>query len=168
MGLIINFKRMKKIHNPFIGHPPEEYNCFGCSPGNELGLQLEFFDTGEQLITHWQPKEWLVGYTKILHGGIVATLMDEMAGWVVLTKSKTAGVTSRMEVEYLKPVFITRGAVEVRGWPEKIEERETTIHCELYDGEGVCCAKAHIVYFCYPEEIARRRFHYPGVDAFYL
>jgi len=158
---------MKKIHNPFTVHKSEEYNCFGCSPDNSLGLKLEFYDTGETLITHWQPKDWLVGYTQILHGGIVATLMDEIAGWVVLTKSKTAGVTSKMEVEYLKPVFITRGEVEVRAWPEKTDGRETTIRCELYDGEGVLCARARVVYFCYPEEVARKKFHYPGVEAFY-
>ena len=158
---------MKKILNPFAVHKGDDYNCFGCSPNNGLGLQLEFYDLGDEIQTHWQPKDWLVGYTKILHGGIQATLMDEIAGWVVLTKCNTAGVTSKMEVKYLKPVYVNRGEIEVRSKLKSIKGNMAYISTELYDGEGTCCAKAELEYFCYPEAIARRKLHYPGVEAFY-
>ncbi|NQU86338.1 MAG: PaaI family thioesterase [Mariniphaga sp.] len=158
---------MKKIYNPFVAHKGEEYNCFGCSPNNNLGLQLEFIDTGEELVTNWSPKDWLVGYNKILHGGIQATLMDEIAGWVVLTKCKTAGVTTEMSVKYLKPVYIVRGELKIKSRLISLDEGIAIIACELFDGEGVCCATANVKYFCYPERIARRKLHYPGVEAFY-
>ncbi|MBN1822558.1 MAG: PaaI family thioesterase [Prolixibacteraceae bacterium] len=157
---------MKRINNPFTVHNAEEYNCFGCSPNNELGLQLEFFDTGKELVTKWNPKNWLVGYNQILHGGIQATLMDEIAGWVVLTKCETAGVTTEMSIKYLKPVYITRGEIEVRSELKSFEDGKAIISCKLFDGEGECCATGEIKYFCYPEKIARRKLHYPGVEAF--
>lgn len=158
---------MQKIYNPFILNERPDYNCFGCSPKNELGLQLEFRDTGEELVTSWEPKEWLVGYNNILHGGIQATLLDETAAWVVLTKCKTAGVTTEINVKYLKPVLITKGKIEVRSALDRIEESIAVIRGSLFDGEGVCCATAEIKYFCYPEAVARRKLHYPGVAAFY-
>ena len=158
---------MKKINNPFVIHKGEDYNCFGCSPNNGLGLQLEFFDTGEELITHWLPKNWLVGYNQILHGGIQATLMDEIAGWGVLVKCKTAGVTHSMKVNYLKPVYITRGKIEIRARLKEMEESIAKIDCELFDGEGNCCATGLMEFYCYPERIARKKLHYPGVEAFY-
>jgi len=158
---------MKKIYNPFVDHSSKDYNCFGCSPNNSLGLQLEFWDTGDELVTRWNPKNWLVGYNSILHGGIQATLMDEIAGWVVLVKCKTAGVTTEINVKYLKPVYITKGELEVRARLEGMDEMIANISCRLFDGEGVCCATANAKYFCYPERIARRKLYYPGVEAFY-
>jgi uncharacterized protein (TIGR00369 family) len=158
---------MKKIYNPFVIHHGQGYNCFGCSPNNDFGLHLEFWDTGNGLVTKWDPKNWLVGYGNILHGGIQATLMDEIAGWVVLVKCKTAGVTVEMNIKYLKPVSIGKGVVEVKSKLEKMEGNIADISCELFDGEGVCCATADLKYFCYPEPIARRKLGYPGIEAFY-
>ena len=158
---------MIKLKNPFLIHSHEEYNCFGCSPRNELGLRLEFWDAGDYLMTRWDPKSWMMGYHNILHGGIQATLMDEIAGWVVLVKCKTGGVTTDMSIRYLKPVSITKGVVEVRSALKKYEGNQATIECELMDGEGQMCATAEVRYFCYPEPIARRKLFYPGIEAFY-
>lgn len=158
---------MKKIYNPFVIHRGEDYNCFGCSPNNKLGLQLEFWEDGDELLTYWDPKSWLVGYSSILHGGIQATLMDELAGWVVLVKCKTGGVTMEMNVKYLKPVLITKGKIEVRSRLVSLNGNIADISCELYDGERLCCATAEMKYYCYPEHVARRKLQYPGVEAFY-
>jgi len=77
--------------------------------------------------------------------------LDEIAGWVVLTKCKTAGVTSKMEIKYLKPVYVNRGDVEVRSRLANMKGNMAHIISELYDGESTCCAKAELEYFCYPE-----------------
>jgi uncharacterized protein (TIGR00369 family) len=158
---------MRKILNPFVSHNSHDYNCFGCAPKNELGLQLEFWEDGDELMAYWNPKKWLMGYNNVLHGGIQATLMDEIAGWVVLIKCKTAGVTTELNVKYLKPVFISKGKLEIRSKLISQDESLAFISCELFDGEGICCANAMIKYFCYPERIARRKLNYPGINAFF-
>ena len=38
---------MKKIINPW--KDMEGYNCFGCSPDNEAGVRMEFYEDGEHL-----------------------------------------------------------------------------------------------------------------------
>lgn len=158
---------MKKIRNPFAPVATKEaYNCFGCSPANEFGLHLEFWDAGDELVARWNPQKAYEGWSGILHGGIQATLMDEAAAWLVFVKLKTAGVTSELNIKYLKPVFLAKGENTVRARLISRENHLAKIECRLYDGEGVLCASAEARYFCYPEKIARVKYNYPGADAF--
>jgi len=159
---------MKKIINPWKkpGHR-HEYNCFGCSPFNEIGLQLEFWEDGEELIAKWQPRKSLEGWMGVLHGGIQATLLDEIAGWIVMIKMKTAGVTAEMNVEYLKPLSISRGEITIKGRLVSVKKRLASIECSLYDNTGVEYAKGKITYFHFPERVAKGKYSYPGIEAFY-
>jgi acyl-coenzyme A thioesterase PaaI-like protein len=70
--------------------------CFACGKGNENGLQLDFsFSEQEKRIeTTFVPSDTYQGWKGVLHGGIIATLVDEsMAklaqrlGYRVLTAS---------------------------------------------------------------------------------
>ena len=44
---------MRKIKNPWTG--AEDYNCFGCSPDNPLGVHMEFYEEGDEIISFWKP-----------------------------------------------------------------------------------------------------------------
>lgn len=158
---------MKKITNPFI-HAAEtgEYNCFGCSPGNKHGLHLEFWLDGGEVVAKWQPQKDYEGWLGVLHGGIQATLLDEAAAWLVFVNLKTSGVTAAMNVAYTKPVYISKGEITIRATLISVEKRMANIGCTLQDGEGEICARADVTYFCFPENIARAKYNYPGVEAF--
>ena len=159
---------MKKIANPFGAMAARgEYNCFGCSPSNDIGLHLDFWEDGEELLAKWTPGKWYEGWMGVLHGGIQATLMDEMAAWVVFIKLKTAGVTAQLNMRYDKPVFTTKGALTVRGKLVSTGKRLAHIRCTLFDGENKACASADITYYYFPEKIARVKYQYPGVEAFF-
>ena len=156
---------MRKVKNPFHGTPG--YHCFGCSPDNGIGLHLQFLDEGEYLTTEWEPDPDLQGYNNILHGGIQATLMDEIASWYVYAKMKTAGFTSKLEARYKHPVYINKGPLKLKA--KLVEKRRNLvdIDVDLMDNEGKVCAFARIQYFTYPEKIARERMFYPGPEAFF-
>lgn len=160
---------MKKIKNPFTEKDTsrKEYNCFGCSPFNKNGLHLEFWEDGDEIMAKWQPQKSMEGWLGVLHGGIQATLVDELAGWIVLLKKNTAGVTSALHIDYLKPVYITKGKVTIKGKLISSEGRIAKIECSLLDGDGNECLRAKADYFCFPEKIAKAKYHYPGVEAFY-
>ena len=81
---------MKKIRN-YWAHTPG-YNCFGCSPDNPHGLHMEFYEDGEEIISTWQPTHDAQGWIDTLHGGIQATLADEIASWGVFHKLQSTGV----------------------------------------------------------------------------
>ena len=83
---------MKKIKNPWLHEPG--YNCICCGPENPVGLHLEFWEDGEDVLTKWTPTQNYQGWIDTLHGGIQSMLLDEVAGWVVTRKLQTTGVTS--------------------------------------------------------------------------
>lgn len=156
---------MKKIINPFINK--DGYNCFGCSPTNEHGLQMEFYEDNEFLISKWKPKAYLTGYGTVLHGGVQSLIFDEIASWLVYVKAKTAGVTATLNVKYKSPVFTDKGNLLIKAKLIDHNRRFATIHAEMIDAEGKLCSTAEVKYFLFPLEIAKSRFHYPGVDAFF-
>ena len=159
---------MIKIRNPFIDMGTRhDYNCFGCSPFNENGLRMEFWENGDELFARWSPRKALEGWSDVLHGGIQAALMDELAGWVVLIKRKTSGVTSALNIKYLKPVNISKGEITVTGKVIATDRKNATISVCLRDGEGTECAVAEVIYYCLPENVARAKYFYPGHEAFY-
>jgi uncharacterized protein (TIGR00369 family) len=158
---------MRKILNPFPPEWREEYNCFGCSPQNEIGLHLRFYDNGDELIAGWIPEKVFMGYPDVIHGGIQATLLDEIGGWTVYVKCETAGVTQEMTVTFHHPLRISKGEATIKCRLVEKKEKQAILHSEIFDGEGKLCSEAKMVYYIYPQNIARDRFKYPGVKAFY-
>jgi uncharacterized protein (TIGR00369 family) len=155
---------MKKIRNPYDN---EVNMCFGCGKKNPIGLKLQFLETGKELRASWQPSETYQGYPNILHGGIIATLLDEIGAWCVSVKIGTAGVTSEMTIKFLHPVYINRGAIGLEAEIAEQTERSAKIICRLSDGTTKLCAEATAVYSLFPPEVAKRKYRYPGREAFY-
>ncbi len=158
---------MKKIKNPFSPAGSDTYNCFGCSPDNKTGLHLKFWQDEDAIVAIWEPQKAFEGWVGVLHGGIQATLMDEAAAWLVFVNLKTSGVTTELNVKYLKPAYISKGQIKIRATLQSKDNRVARIKCTLEDGSGVLCATAEVTYFCFPENIARAKYNYPGIDAFF-
>lgn len=83
-------------------------NCFVCGEENDAGLHMHFFETeGEPLIVvaeYTVPARY-EGYAGVTHGGIVATMLDEVTSRTVLRGDPPRFVvTSRLSVRYRKPV----------------------------------------------------------------
>jgi acyl-coenzyme A thioesterase PaaI-like protein len=155
---------MQDIRNPFIGN--EGYGCFGCSPANPLGLALRFVDEGDEISTRWAPRPEFAGFDGVLHGGIQATLHDEIASWYVFAKLGTAGFTSDLSIRYLSPVYLSKGDISLRASLAANDGKRATMRCTLYDGSGKSCSESDVSYAIVPEHIARRKFMYPGKEAF--
>ena len=155
---------MKKIRNPY---DPGENKCFGCSTANPLGLKLQFTESEEAMHAEWVPSEFYQGYPNVLHGGIITALLDETSAWCVSVKKGTAGVTSEMRTRYLQPVYLNKGVISLRAVITKSDDRSATVVCTLSDSQSKVCAESEAEFFLYPEQVARRKFRYPGKEAFY-
>ena len=140
---------MRKIINPWIG--TEGYNCFVCSPNNPIGLHLEFWEDGDYIVTKFKPTHDYESWQNTLHGGIQALLIDETAGWVVCRKLQTNGVTSKMDMQYLKPVSTLLNEITVRAKISKMMRNVAFIEAELLDEDGTVLTRADLVYFCTPK-----------------
>jgi uncharacterized protein (TIGR00369 family) len=128
---------------------------------------MEFFETDDAVESRWAPKGRFEGYNSVLHGGIQATMMDEIASWYVFVKLETAGVTAGMSVDFHRPVYTDRGTLHLAARLEEMKKNIAHIRVELRDAEGALCADGVCRYFTYPQKIARRRLDYPGHEAFF-
>lgn len=155
---------MIKLKNPYAEF--KEYQCFGCSPTNPLGLQMQFYKEEDEIVCKWNPNEHFQGFHDILHGGIQSTMMDEIASWVVFVFLDTAGVTYQLSTRFRKPVHLSKGTITIRAKLLKHEKRVAEIEASLYDGEKVLCSESRLNYFVMPREKAEKEMHFPGKDAF--
>ncbi|NOU16894.1 MAG: PaaI family thioesterase [Bacteroidales bacterium] len=157
---------MKKINNPFTNI--DGYNCFGCSPHNHLGLKLEFWlnEEDNSIESKWNPDNCLEGFKDVVHGGVQAAVMDEIASWVIFAQLGTVGVTSKMEVRYLKPANMSYGTFTVKAKLISREVPYAKISVQILDGMNEPCTEADIHFFVYPETFAVKKFNYPGIKTF--
>lgn len=156
---------MKKLKNPYT--KMDGYNCFGCSPNNITGLKMEFFDDSEHICCVWKPSKAFQGYKDVLHGGIQATMMDEIASWVVQAKLGTAGVTSKIETRFLKPVFIYEDYITLKAKAHDVKRNIVTVDVGLYNSKNELCSQSLVSYYTFSTELATQKFFYPGKESFY-
>ena len=156
---------MRKILNPYRHIPG--YNCFGCSPDNEHGLQMSFVEDGDYLVCEWEPRGFLQGFFNVLHGGIQAALLDEIGFWVMQIKKKTAGVTSNMQIRLKKSVPTDQGPLRLRAIVTGQRKNLVDVHTELFNPDGELAAEGEITYFTYPPQIARKKLFYPEYEDFF-
>ena len=151
---------MKKIINPWKGL--DGYMCFGCAPENPQGLHMEFYEDGEDIVAFWEPESHYQGWLETLHGGIQTTMMDELAGWVVLRKLQTSGVTSRLDARFLKSISTREPRLMIRGRIKEQKRNAIFIETEIYNSQNELCSRADIVDFVVTKEQATEKFHFAG------
>jgi uncharacterized protein (TIGR00369 family) len=78
--------------------------CFGCGLDNPTGLRLDFLlaDDGT-VVCRAQIPDTFEGPKGYVHGGIIATLLDEIMSKAVRSHN-VVGMTRHMEVDYKRPV----------------------------------------------------------------
>ena len=156
---------MKILSNPWSEIPG--YNCFGCCDKNPLGLKMKFIEKEDYVMSEWIANTDYQGYHNVLHGGIQASLMDEIAGWTIFVKANTGGVTARLEVKYKKPVALDEKPIVLKSYLVEINKRIARLKVELFNSNGELCSVAEAEYFVLSPEMAREKFSFPGKEAFY-
>ncbi len=79
-------------------------NCFACGPKHPFGLHLEFcFDPDiREISSTFHSDKLFAGFPGILHGGIQATILDEIAFWGIQACYHQIGFTYDLSVKYRK------------------------------------------------------------------
>ncbi|HEY2857370.1 MAG TPA: PaaI family thioesterase [Terracidiphilus sp.] len=109
--------------------------CFGCGAANDGGLHLKFFLNQERhavcFATVGDAFEGPKGY---VHGGIIATLLDETMSKAVRAHGLVA-MTRHMEVDYRLPVPSTE-EIRLEGRVTRNEGRKHWTEANLLDANG--------------------------------
>ncbi len=103
---------MAKIHGR--GHTSKlpRNHCYGCGRDNPEGMKLKFaFDRQRSsMVCRFRLGSRYTGPPGHAHGGVIATVLDEAMGKALKIHNVIA-LTSRMQVEFLKPVPLNKSLV---------------------------------------------------------
>ncbi|MBN1355928.1 PaaI family thioesterase [bacterium] len=110
----------------------EGFNCFACGPLHPFGLRLTFsYDTDtDEIFTRFIPTELYAGFPAILHGGIQATILDEIAFWGAWARFKQSGFTYDLKVRFRKKCPVGE-MLEGRGRIGDLNHRIVTVPTRL-------------------------------------
>jgi uncharacterized protein (TIGR00369 family) len=108
------------------GYQFEPHRCFACGELNEHGLRLQLHADADGCWTELTLDERFQGWESVAHGGIVATILDEVMAWSVIGRG-TWGVTARLNLSFRKPIATGR-PIRAEGWV--VEDRRRTIRTE--------------------------------------
>jgi len=122
---------------------PNSLRCFVCGVENPVGLRLAFYDqpNGEVTCTVTLPDRYQ-GYPGVVHGGIVASMLDEIAGRAAMQGEVTRFMmTAKLEVRYRRPVPIGQ-PLHLVGRMESRRGRRSTVQSEIRLEDGTVAAEA--------------------------
>ena len=116
--------------------PRAENGCFGCGGANARGMKLEFEQDDERrrIVGRFQLGAEYQGGTGFIHGGIIATLLDEAMGKVNRFREVLA-VTAVLEVKYHRPVPVG-AAFTVEAFETRRAGRSLYHRGEIRNGAG--------------------------------
>jgi uncharacterized protein (TIGR00369 family) len=119
--------------------------CFGCGPANPTGLRLEFLlaDDGS-VVSFATVSEAFEGHPGYLHGGVIASLLDEAMSKAVRAKGLSA-MTGKMEVHYHRPVP-SQVSIRLEGKLVRSEGRKHWTEGKIRDAAGKELARASGLY----------------------
>ena len=83
---------------------PHTRSCFVCGESNPLGLQLRFGTNGRIVRAEFTPRPEHIGFKQIVHGGIVATLLDEIMVWACAVQTKQFAFCAELNVRFQQPL----------------------------------------------------------------
>jgi acyl-coenzyme A thioesterase PaaI-like protein len=120
-------------------------NCFACGSNDGTGLGLKFHKNGEGTVFgsfFADPK--YEGYSGIIHGGIIATLLDSVMTHCLLMKDIPA-LTGRLSIKYSTPIR-TGTVVELEARiVDQFHEMFMLQGKAMVDGKKVASAEARYV-----------------------
>jgi uncharacterized protein (TIGR00369 family) len=133
-----------------------EHYCFGCSPVNPSGLQMDFFADRDTVFSNVTIPDHLCGWSNIAHGGVLTTILDEIMSWAALHFLKRITMTKSMNIEFIKPVYIRNPLKAVGKVLQVTGKHEAVMEGTLYNDQGVACAKSSANFAIFSPKVAKR------------
>ncbi len=132
---------------------PNSAQCFVCGLQNPVGLKLAFYESGPEEVTAcYTPPEHYQGYPGVLHGGIVAAILDEVGGRVVMIgDAQRFMFTAKLEVRYRQPTPLGQ-TLTVVGRLMRRRGRLAQAHAEIRLPDGSVTAEAEMILAALPAE----------------
>jgi acyl-coenzyme A thioesterase PaaI-like protein len=118
---------------------PNSRDCYVCGIDNPRGWRLKFHRANGRVYTRVTLPDWAVGFRGVGHGGLVATLLDEVMSWAATCEARGPTATGEMTVRFRQPtpvgeeLLLEAEVVKARGLLLYVEGR-------LLRLDGTVCA----------------------------
>lgn len=109
----------------------DDGGCFACGKTNPRGLGMVVEYEGDEAVCRINLHHEYQGWPGIAHGGIVATMLDEIMAHALIHTS-SHGITTGMEISYKAPVKLGRD-LEVRGNVANLRSRMAVVEGRIMD-----------------------------------
>ncbi len=137
-----------------LSKQPNSEMCFVCGRSNPVGLYMQFYDDGElEVISDYTVPAHYQGYPGIVHGGVVAAMLDEIVARVAMIgdphhfmMSVRLQVAYRLPVPVETPLRVVSKILRLRGRLGKAEGR-------IFLPDGKLAADSHMSLADVPEEL---------------
>ena len=83
---------------------PHTHSCFVCGESNPLGLKLRFETDGRIVRARFLPRPEHVGFKNVVHGGLIATVLDEIMVWACAVQTRQFAFCAELNVRFLNPL----------------------------------------------------------------
>jgi acyl-coenzyme A thioesterase PaaI-like protein len=131
---------------------PNSNHCFVCGRQNPYGLHLIFNETapGEVAVEYTVPEQFQ-GYPGVVHGGVVAAMLDEVIGRTHMGGFPPRFMfTARLDIRYRKNVPVGK-PLRIIGHAINSRERSATAIGQIFSTEGELLAEAEGILVNVPE-----------------
>jgi uncharacterized protein (TIGR00369 family) len=121
--------------------------CFGCGMKNPIGLKLKFKWDGKKVIAEFIPHKFHQGWADIIHGGIIAAVLDEAIAYAAGYEGIKC-VTAAMQVRFKHPLTVGEPTTVTASVTKNLQRYvETEARITLADGTLIadCTAKQFVV-----------------------
>jgi uncharacterized protein (TIGR00369 family) len=128
--------------------------CFICGRENPVGLHLAFYEDheAEQVRIEFTVPDHFQGYPGVVHGGIVAAVLDELSGRSILLHGSDDDLmaTLKLEIRYRRPTPTGTPLTGV-GWVERLSGSGARVAGEIRLPDGSVTAECKTVLVHVPE-----------------
>jgi uncharacterized protein (TIGR00369 family) len=133
--------------------PNSDY-CFVCGRNNPKGLYMRFYDNGQdEVCSNTTIAEEYQGYPGVVHGGVIASILDEVVCRVAMIEDHHHFMMSvKLEVKYRHPVP-TATPLQVVGRIVRLRGRLGKAVGEVRLPDGTVAAEAAMTLADVPEDV---------------
>lgn len=115
---------------------PISRTCFVCGHENPMGLALRFFVEDGTVRGRWKPRPEHCGLDNVLHGGVIASGLDECMAWAATRFFGRICVTGELRIRYLAPAP-GAGELNLKAWIAEPGKRIAQVEGLLHGDTGV-------------------------------
>jgi uncharacterized protein (TIGR00369 family) len=125
-------------------YPQKKNFCFACGQDNPHGMHLRFTQEGNRFVCNFRLGKRYTGPPGHCHGCIIATILDDAMSKLNKLRHVIA-VTSKMTVEYIKPVPLDK-PLRVESHELSKRGRRLTHTAEISDASGKLLARSNGIF----------------------